>query len=613
MNLPKTIVFCTLMLTIPSFGWSAVFHVTTGDIAGLSDAINVANTNDEADTIYLEAGLYSILEYDPQDPSIYAHITSPISIVGAGSFKTIIERIVEWRLIFFLIESSGELTLRGVSLTGGYSHSNCGGAIQVIEGKLTLEHSTLSNNFSQYGGGGICNFGGALTIDHGVFTGNTAINEGGAIYNNYDAVATINNSTFRNNQASRGGAIYNDRSEMFITGSTISANSATGAGGGVSSSASGVSSSTTIDVTSTTINGNTAGFDGGGLYLHSSNSTIRKSTISNNFSGNEGGGVWGAFGSRLIENTTISGNRANSYGGGVVQIGEGSVRLNNVTVAFNVADYDGDGIGLGGGVATGPESRTYFSNTIIAGNRVNLNGSECTGSLTSQGYNLLQVVTPDCVFLSYSNIIDEDPLLGPLTNNGGFTDTHALLPGSPAINTGGTGSCEETDQRGVPRNCDIGAYELGILPPDPSFQTNSGLNDAWYNPETSGQGFFITVFPNLSVVSLAWFTYDTESPPLDAVANLGDPGHRWITSVGPIVDNQVMMNIEMTSGGLFDTATEITRTDPPGSDGTIMLEFSSCNRGTVTYDIPSINRQGTVPIQRVAGDNIALCEALNAN
>ena len=142
---------------------------------------------------------------------------------------------------------------------------------------------------------------------------------------------------------------------------------------------------------------------------------------------------------------------------------------------------------------------------------------------------------------------------------------------------------------------------------------NSGLNDAWYDPETSGQGFFITVFSDLSVVSLAWFTYDTELPSLDAVANLGDPGHRWITAVGPIEGNQVMMEIEMTSGGLFDTATEITRTDPPGSDGTIILTFDSCNSGTVEYDIPSISRSGTVPIQRVAGDNITLCEALNGN
>jgi len=144
----------------------------------------------------------------------------------------------------------------------------------------------------------------------------------------------------------------------------------------------------------------------------------------------------------------------------------------------------------------------------------------------------------------------------------------------------------------------------------PEFQINAGLNDAWFNPETDGQGFFITVFPEFNVVSLAWFTYDTELPAEDAQAQLGDAGHRWITALGPIDGNQVNMDIEMTSGGIFDTPTEIQRTDPPGSDGTIILTFDNCNSGTVEYDIPSINRTGTVTIRRVANDNISLCEAL---
>jgi hypothetical protein len=69
----------------------------------------------------------------------------------------------------------------------------------------------------------------------------------------------------------------------------------------------------------------------------------------------------------------------------------------------------------------------------------------------------------------------------------------------------------------------------------------------------------------------------------------------------------------MTSGGLFDTPTEITRTDPPESDGTIILTFYSCNSGSVEYDIPTIKRKGVVPIQRVAEDNVVLCEALIAD
>jgi endonuclease I len=146
----------------------------------------------------------------------------------------------------------------------------------------------------------------------------------------------------------------------------------------------------------------------------------------------------------------------------------------------------------------------------------------------------------------------------------------------------------------------------------PGFQINAGLNDAWYNPATDGQGFFFTAFPGLGVASIAWFTYDTELPAEDTQANLGDAGHRWITAIGPIVDNQVIMNIDIASGGVFDTPTDVTHTTPPGSDGTITVTFENCKAGLLEYNIPSISRQGVVPIQRVAEDNVALCEALSS-
>lgn len=140
----------------------------------------------------------------------------------------------------------------------------------------------------------------------------------------------------------------------------------------------------------------------------------------------------------------------------------------------------------------------------------------------------------------------------------------------------------------------------------PPFVINAGLNDAWYNPDTDGQGFFITVFPAAGVVALAWFTYDTELPPQDASANLGDPGHRWITAAGPINGDSAVLEIEVASGGLFDDPRPVTR----DSDGTITLSFDNCNSGTIDYDITSINRRGSVPIRRIASDNISLCEAL---
>ena len=141
------------------------------------------------------------------------------------------------------------------------------------------------------------------------------------------------------------------------------------------------------------------------------------------------------------------------------------------------------------------------------------------------------------------------------------------------------------------------------------FIMNPGLNDAWYYPATTGQGFFITVFPDLNFVTLAWFTFDTELPPEDAMANLGDAGHRWLTAGGLIDNDTAVMDIEFTSGGIFDTPSTIVRTDPVGADGSLVLKFDNCNSGTVDYDIKTIDAQGTVPIQRVANDNIELCNA----
>jgi len=140
-----------------------------------------------------------------------------------------------------------------------------------------------------------------------------------------------------------------------------------------------------------------------------------------------------------------------------------------------------------------------------------------------------------------------------------------------------------------------------------AFEINAGLNDAWYYPETTGQGFFITVFPNLELISVAWFTYDTERPAEEVEAILGDAGHRWLMALGPYSGSEAQLDISITKGGVFDSE-EPLPVDAPG--GTIQLYFDDCSSGTINYDIPSINRTGSIPIQRVAIDNVALCEAL---
>jgi hypothetical protein len=138
-----------------------------------------------------------------------------------------------------------------------------------------------------------------------------------------------------------------------------------------------------------------------------------------------------------------------------------------------------------------------------------------------------------------------------------------------------------------------------------TFQINSGLNDAWFNPDTRGQGFFVNVFPDDGNIFLGWFTFDTERPPADVTAILGEPGARWLTAFGPYAENEAVLDIELTYGGVFDSQTPLPT---QSAYGTIILEFSSCNAGTVTYDIPSLSLSGVIPIQRATLDNVELCE-----
>ena len=141
------------------------------------------------------------------------------------------------------------------------------------------------------------------------------------------------------------------------------------------------------------------------------------------------------------------------------------------------------------------------------------------------------------------------------------------------------------------------------------FQINPGLNDAWFNLATNGQGLLIAVFPDIKQMFVAWFTYDTERPPEDVGAFLGEPGHRWLTAQGPYDGDTASLTIFVTAGGVFDAPEPIPSTDPAG-DGSMTLEFAGCNEGIVSYEITSLDISGEFPIERIALDNVPLCESL---
>lgn len=614
---PKVIVLLCGMLLSTGSAVAEVFNVEAGDVLGLAQAIDAANTNEEADSIVLEAGDFTLINsyIDGKylvDGEYFARISSEISISGAVDATSLIQRpSSEYRFSFFLVEETGTLTLSNLTISGGGGVNGCGGAMTALNGgHLIIEDSELSDNSSQFSGGALCNLGGNTVIRNSVFRGNYAKNSGGAIYNTrsitHSSTLEIVGSFFIGNEAGNGGALDNDDGEMNITASMIMSNTARGSGGGISVAHSGNASRIKISIQDSTIQFNSATGDGGGLDLHSSNTTISGSTISHNSAGRNGGGIQAAFGLLISINSTISGNSAGGRGGGIESLYGFSdvnqrVDMNNTTITSNKSTGEGGGI----------YNNKYFRilNSIVAGNSDANGPSDCVGSMVSVGYNLVQAVSGNCGLNAQKDIVGESPLLGPLADNGGLTRTHALMAGSPAIDAGNPeppgssySSCELTDQRGALRNCDIGAFEFDSEPPAIPFRIDTTLSGAWFNPETTGQGLLIDVVPHDQFMFLAWFTFTDGASPY--------PGEQhWFTAQGNYFGTSAKLILYETTGGEFNGPQE-TSTTPVG---TVTLSFDDCEQGQMVYHIDSDGRSGMIPLQRAIPGSGDDCKNLGGN
>ena len=173
--------------------------------------------------------------------------------------------------------------------------------------------------------------------------------------------------------------------------------------------------------------------------------TVQNSTISGN---SDPWGWSGAIfndGTLTVQDSTFSGNSAPDGAGGAIY-NSGPLTVQDSTFSGNAALYDG--------TIYNSYSTMNLSNTIIANTT---SGSDCVndGSIGVNDHNLIGDG-------SCSPALSGDPKLGPLADNGGTTQTMALLPGSPAIDAGNDATCLATDQRGITRpqgaHCDIGAY-----------------------------------------------------------------------------------------------------------------------------------------------------------
>jgi hypothetical protein len=140
------------------------------------------------------------------------------------------------------------------------------------------------------------------------------------------------------------------------------------------------------------------------------------------------------------------------------------------------------------------------------------------------------------------------------------------------------------------------------------FRINPGLNDAWFDPDTAGQGLLISVFEDAGVMFLAWFTFDVERPPEDVMAILGGPGQRWLTGQGTFSGNTATLDIYVTSGAVFDSSNPVP--EAPVKIGTMTIKWTGCNAAVLSYQIDSPPLVDEFPIERVALDNVPLCQAL---
>jgi hypothetical protein len=377
------------------------------------------------------------------------------------------------------ILNAGKLTLGNINLSdnladrGGAIYNSSGGVLSIIGG-------AIENNSASDRGGGIYVAGGSVSIQGADLSSNVANEQGGGIYN-LGTVSAFQADFDDNTANSAGGAVAN-LGRLKVRECSFSSNEAGSVGGAIFDSSSAMSS-----VTNSSFSNNGSEFSGGAIFVGGGALTLTGSTLDGN--GSEFGGAIADFGGTLaLSNCTLADNGA--FEGGAIYVSasgeidenapdpDGVLTAVNVTIAYN--NVRGDGA-LGGGLVVDTGGEAFLYNTIVAQN-ISGEGPDAPASdidvhgdgTVSGTYNLIGTGGSGGLMGGRSgNLIGvADPGLGVLANNGGQTETIALLAGSPAIDAGGNTISGVTvptiDQRGALRGpvglnagpkVDIGAYE----------------------------------------------------------------------------------------------------------------------------------------------------------
>ncbi|MGQ0700370.1 MAG: choice-of-anchor Q domain-containing protein [Panacagrimonas sp.] len=416
---------CTLVDAITAANTDAAVGGCAGGAAGLDTIVLPANSTQTLTAV-------DNTSYGPTGLPVIAGETL---IQGNGST---IQRSSAEAFRIFAVNSSGNLSLQGTTVSGGLA--------------------TVS-------GGGIASYGGALSLARSTLFGNSAANLGGGVFI-AGGTAVISRSTITGNGAQDGGGIFNDSPNMSVIDSMISGNVCGDDGGGIYNG-------DTMSLLNSTVSGNAAGDDGGAIYNDGS-LTVVNSTLSANRAGvyDPGGDGGGIYNERVLSliHSTVTGNTAVSDGGGLY-VEQGSVlTMQRSLVSGNFATNLGDEIRrVTGGTIVANASNVFSHSAVVNADAFrNFTPGASDRNASSNG----NIPTP------LSDILDVT-----LADNGGPTRTHALVAGSPAIDIVAGSLCAgTTDQRGVNRpkgaGCDAGAFEVGVNTADLSILKTASAPNA---------------------------------------------------------------------------------------------------------------------------------------
>ncbi|MCR9200192.1 MAG: pectinesterase family protein [Planctomycetaceae bacterium] len=377
-----------------------------------------------------------------------------------------------------------------VTVTGSTFHDNSAMGIGIFNtlGAVTFEDSSANRN--GYAGLVVGNAGLAIADQAGssavVLNATTEGNDYRGMNFEYVGSTTVSESTIDANGTTQtssslagGGIRFVGPGSLNVSTTSITNNTVVGEGGGLFALGDADLGPANVTLNQVTVGGNTAEGWGGGISLNNASLTVENSTISRNSTQNAGGGIFAQLSSLDLANVTVSGNQAVGNGGGLsTRTGSNRFGIVNSTIVNNTAGVSTTAVSALGGGIHADGGAVLLLNTLVAGNTAAnsntdsyepSNLSSPLNSIFSLGNNLSDDAADGTILSAVGDIVGQDPSLGPLQNNGGFTETHALLAGSPALDAGAPNADNPApnlippthDQRGFNRvgQLDIGAFE----------------------------------------------------------------------------------------------------------------------------------------------------------